>query len=116
MTLFEKYHDFMKKANKKMKTKEDVIQFQKELKKNEELMAYRKYFIEQIMYSVTQMMGDTIVWYQTMPCVKLYDDDGVTDSDYQRVLCDLHKDRSFGEDSVKNGIKHGEILFVAQKK
>lgn len=100
MTLVKKYHDFMKKANKKLKTKEDVIQFQKELKKNEELMTYRKYFIEEIMYSVTQMMGDTIVWYQTMPCVKLYDDDGVTDSDYQRVLCDLHKDRSFGEDSV----------------
>jgi hypothetical protein len=52
------------------------------------------------MYSVTQMMGDTIVWYQTLPCVKLYKDDKILDSDYQRVLCDLHKNRSFGEDSV----------------
>ena len=100
MTLIEKYHDFMKKANKKLKTKKDVIQFQKELKKNEDLMMFRNLFIDEYMLSVTRMMGDTLVWYQTMPCVKLYDDDGLSDANYQKVLCDLHKDRSFGEDLV----------------
>ena len=90
----------MKKANRKFKTKKDVIEFQQEIKNNQEFTLYRRYFVEEFMYSVTQMMGDTIVWYQTLPCLKLSKKNKILDSDYQKVLCDLHKEKSSGEHTV----------------
>ena len=100
MTSKNDYETFLKKANKRYKTKQEVIELQKEIKDNPTWSEYREKIVNTIMFSVTQMMGDTIVWYQTLPCVRLYDDEGLSDGDYRKVLCDLHKNRSQGEDTV----------------